>query len=230
MGGQDRSLLLRAGTTLPVSPRAPQAAGLQLPSALTDQDYGSHEPPRRPLSPRCLGQHGCGAACGEWARPPSSAIVRHPRAPRPRGARGRRGGVRGTPVRRRDLPQGCGEGSRGARRGVIVAPLPAMVDGGGKAGGCGSLTAAMRPRREPRLARAMLSVLWAAGAAQPGGCCVPAPRGGGSAGRDPAHGRGRGAACTRRVSVLLGEEPDSHGGRSRSVIWDGPALFSCSGS
>lgn len=32
---------------------------------------------RGPLSPRCLGQHGGRAACGEWARPPSAAIRGH---------------------------------------------------------------------------------------------------------------------------------------------------------
>lgn len=59
--------------------------------------------------------------------------------------------------------------------------------------------------RNRGLARAMFSVLWAAGAAQPGRCCrgcLRAPRGGGSAGAgSPEYPQGVGATRVRSVTA-----------------------------
>lgn len=109
--------------------------------------------------------------------------------------------MRGTPVRCRNLPQGCGEGSRGARRGVIAAPLPAMVDGESRAGGSGSR--GLRPCRDeaaPGIAgwpERCLAFYGQRGRLSRGAAV-------GAVSRHPEAGvqRAQGAASTRRAWVL----------------------------
>lgn len=142
-----------------------------------------------------------------------ASIRRHPRARRPRGARGRLGGVRGTPVRCRDRPQGCGESSRAAGGGVIVAPPPAMVDGESKAGGSGP-AAGTAGWPEPCSAFNGHRVRRGRG-------CLPGPRSPSQRAGQPRVPAGPGCP---------GEERHSHQGKNRFAIWGGPLLFSCSGS